>query len=59
MARKKLSIDSSLCIGCCACVGSYPDDFTLGAAGTAELINGEGEEEAVDICPGGAISVAE
>lgn len=59
MARKKLKIDTSLCIGCGACEGSYPDDLRLGDEGVAELVTGEGEEEAVEVCPVGAISVEE
>ena len=59
MARKKLKIDTSLCIGCGACVGTYPDDLQFNADGLAEPITGEGEEDAVEICPVGAISVEE
>ena len=59
MARKKLKIDASLCIGCGACAGTYPDDIQLNADGQAELISDEGEEEAVEVCPVGAISVEE
>ena len=55
MARKKLKVDQSLCIGCSTCVGVYPDDFTLNDDGLAEVITGEAEEEAKDVCPCGAI----
>ena len=56
MARKKLKIDASLCIGCGACVGTYPDDITFNDNGQAELVNGEAEEDVIEICPVGAIS---
>ena len=59
MARKKLKIDTSVCIGCGACVGTYPDDLKFSDEGLAEPITGEGDEEAVDVCPVGAISVQE
>lgn len=57
MARKKVTIDQSLCIGCGTCVGVYADDFTMNDAGLAEPITGEADEEAKDICPVSAISV--
>lgn len=57
MARKKVTIDQRLCIGCGTCVGVYADDFTMNDAGLAEPITGEADEEAKDICPVGAISV--
>ena len=59
MAKKKLKIDQSLCIGCGCCAGTYPDDIKIGDSGLAELITGEADEEAVSICPVGAISEAE
>ena len=59
MAKKKVKVDSSLCMGCGACAGSYPDDFQIGDSGLAEAITGEGEEEAASVCPFGAISVEE
>ncbi len=59
MARKKVRIDSSLCIACGCCAGTYPDDFKIGDDGIAEPINGEAEEEAVSVCPVGAISEEE
>jgi ferredoxin len=59
MAKKKVKVDSSLCMGWCACAGSYPDDFQIGDSGLAEPITGEGEEEAASVCPFGAISVEE
>lgn len=57
MARKKVTIDQSLCIGCGTCVGVYADDFTMNDAGLAEPITGEVEEEAAAVCPVGAIVV--
>jgi len=59
MAKKKVRIDQSLCIGCGACAGTYPDDIVIGDSGLAELVSGEAEEDAVGICPCGAISVEE
>lgn len=59
MAKKKLKIDKSLCIGCGCCAGTYPDDIKIGDDGLAELIAGEADEEAVSVCPVGAISEEE
>ena len=59
MAKKKVRIDKSLCVGCGACVGTYPDDFKFGDDGLAEPVAELGEEEAAGICPCGAISVEE
>ena len=59
MAKKKVRIDKSLCIGCGCCAGTYPDDIKIGDSGLAELITGEADEEAVSICPVGAISEEE
>ena len=56
MAKKRVKLDKSLCIGCGSCVGLYPDDFQLGDDGLAEVITGEADEEAVSVCPVGAIS---
>lgn len=59
MAKKKVRIDKSACIGCGACAGSYPEDIKIGDDGLAELVADVAEEEAVDVCPVGAISVEE
>ncbi|MCQ2815012.1 MAG: ferredoxin [Bacilli bacterium] len=59
MAKKKVRVDKSACIGCGACVGTYPDDMKFGDDGLAEPVTGEAEEEAVSVCPVGAISVEE
>ena len=59
MAKKKVRVDSSLCIGCGCCAGTYPDDFQIGDSGLAEVVTSEGEEDAVSLCPVGAISVEE
>ncbi len=59
MAKKRVKVDQGLCIGCGCCAGTYPDDFAIGDAGLAEPVTGEGEEEAVSVCPVGAISVEE
>ena len=48
MAKKRLKIDQSLCIGCGACAGTFPDDIQIADNGLAELISGEGEEEAAE-----------
>lgn len=58
MAKKKVKIDQSLCIGCACCAGTYPDAFKIGDSGLAEVI-AEADEEAVSVCPSGAISVEE
>lgn len=57
MAKKKMKIDQSVCIGCATCAGCYPDDIKINDSGLAEPITGEGDEEAVNVCPVGAISV--
>lgn len=59
MAKKKVVVDQSLCIGCGCCVGAYADDFKFNDDGLAEAITGEAEAEAADVCPAGAISVEE
>ena len=59
MAKKKLKIDQSLCIGCGCCAGTYPDDIKIGDSGLAEVIAEVGDEDAVSVCPVGAISVEE
>ncbi len=59
MDKKKVRVDQSLCIGCGACAGTYPDDFQIGDSGLAEPVTGEGDEDAVNVCPVGAISVEE
>ena len=59
MAKKKVRIDQSLCIGCGCCAGTYPDDFKIGDSGLAEEVTGVAEEVAASICPVGAISVEE
>ena len=59
MEKKKLSIDKSLCIGCGACAGMDPENIVLSDDGTAEVINGVGDEEVASVCPVGAISVEE
>ena len=59
MDKKKISIDKSACIGCGCCAGTYPDDFRIGDSGLAEPVADLAEEEAVSVCPVGAISVEE
>ena len=59
MAKKKVRVDQSLCIGCGLCAGTYPEDFVIGDSGLAEAVTGEGEEDAVSACPVGAISAEE
>lgn len=58
MAKKKLKVDQSVCIGCGCCAGTYPDAFKIGDNGLAET-TAEAEEEAVSVCPVGAISEQE
>ncbi len=55
MARKKVKINKDVCIGCGCCAGTYPDDFAIGDDGLAQAVNGEADEEAVAVCPVGAI----
>lgn len=55
MARKKVRVDASACIGCSTCAGVYPDDYTMNDAGLAEAITGEADEESIGICPVNAI----
>ena len=59
MAKKKVRIDQSLCIGCGCCAGTYPDDFKISDNGLAEAVTEVAEEDAASICPVGAISVEE
>ncbi len=59
MDKKKIKIDKSLCIGCGCCAGTYPDDIKMNDDGLAETINGVADEDAVGVCPVGAISVEE
>ena len=59
MAKKKVRVDQSLCIGCGCCAGTYPDDIKIGDSGLAEVIAEVGDEDAVSVCPVGAISVEE
>ena len=59
MAKKRVKLDKSVCIGCGCCAGTYPDEFAIGDDGLAEVVSGEAEEEAVSVCPVGAISVEE
>lgn len=59
MAKKKVRIDQSACIGCGCCAGTYPDDFKIADSGLAEPVGELAEEEAVSVCPVGAISVEE
>lgn len=60
----KLRVDEGLCIGCGACVASFPELFVMNDDGLSECIgNGEcGDSEGVDaieVCPVGAIEEAD
>lgn len=55
MARKKVRVEQSACIGCNTCVAVYPDDFTLNESGLAEATTGEADEESIGVCPVSAI----
>lgn len=55
MARKKVRVDQSACIGCSTCAGVYPDDYVMNDAGLAEAVTGEADEESIGICPVSAI----
>ena len=59
MAKKRVKVDQSACIGCGCCAGTYPDDFRIADNGLAEPVADLAEEEAVSVCPVGAISVEE
>jgi ferredoxin len=59
MAKKKIKIDCELCMGCGACAASYPDDIVMNDEGHAVATTGEADEEALSICPFGAISEEE
>lgn len=59
MAKKKVKVDGDSCIGCGACVGSYPEDFDFNDEGKASPITGEAEDGAASVCPVGAISEEE
>lgn len=55
MGLKKLKVDPNVCIGCGCCVGSYLENFRIGDEGVAEVISEEVDEEAIGVCPVGAI----
>ena len=60
---KKLKVNDN-CIGCGACVASYPDSFEFSDQGTSKATNnGEVDEatmeEMASICPVGAIEVVD
>lgn len=59
MAKKKVRIDKSLCIGCGCCAGTYPEDIKMNDEGLAELVADVADEDAAGVCPVGAISVEE
>ena len=59
MAKKKLKIDKSLCIGCASCAATDPDNIEIGPDGLAQTKAGEGDDSVVDVCPVQAISVEE
>ena len=56
---EKLKINEDACLGCGACVGIAPDNFAFGE-GCAKVINEtptDEAKEALDCCPGAAISI--
>lgn len=57
MARKKITINHDMCIGCSSCAAVYADDIMMGDDGLATPITGECDEEVVDVCPVGAITL--
>jgi ferredoxin len=59
MAKKKVKLEKTVCIGCGVCVGTFPEDFKFGDDGLAEAIADVAEEESAACCPCGAISVEE
>ena len=60
---KKLNVNDK-CIGCGACVASYPDTFAFTDEGKSSVVNNEVQDEETlndmaSICPVGAIEVKE
>ena len=52
----KLKVNKDICIGCGACVGAFPDSFTLDDNGKAECIKEvDNPDDAKANCPVGAI----
>ncbi len=62
---KKIKINDSICIGCGACFGGYPEHVEMNDEGYAKVIDGKNEveddlaEEIIGVCPVGAISEEE
>lgn len=62
---KKVKVDQDICIGCGACFGNYPDCFEMTDDGLAKEKTPvtdeqkEEQEEAIEICPVGAIQEVE
>ena len=61
---KKLEVDQNKCIGCGACVSYAPEYFDfndegLSEAKTQESLDSEEVEQAIEVCPVGAISLEE
>ena len=60
----KVNVDSNMCIGCGACVGTCPEVYEMADDGYAvakEVAEGnkESAQEAANNCPVGAITVEE
>lgn len=58
----KVSVDKEKCIGCGACVGMAPDNFTFDDEGKSEVISDEVTDEtkeAKEACPVEAIKIDE
>ena len=55
----ELKVDSTKCIGCGACVATYPENFDfVGENGTSAVISSENATpDMAEVCPLGAITV--
>lgn len=55
----ELKVDGTKCIGCGACVATYPENFDfVGENGTSAVISSENaSQEMADVCPLGAITL--
>ncbi len=55
----ELKVDDNICVGCGACVAAYPQNFDF-AENVSTVVSNEGAtEDMVNVCPVGAISLAE
>lgn len=55
----KVTVDTEACLGCGACVGSFPETFAFDDEGKAKVIgdiDDAAADEAIATCPVGAIT---